>query len=224
MKSVIKQAKVTAASLAAGPPSRTKKPKAKRSSERGQKSTISAVAGYTVLILDTNILLAPGKLLEDLIESKRWTVVIPLAVITELDGLQKNPEPLGPRAKAALHYTETHIRSHGKWLKGQTSRGNYLPDLTVRSEDIDFGKDDGEETRARSLDEIILRAVNWQQAHFVDRLAILSDNPFKDREKVKEDTAKAVLVTLDRNLRLKARARGLPAATQKEITHILASS
>ncbi|KDN48528.1 hypothetical protein K437DRAFT_83968 [Tilletiaria anomala UBC 951] len=220
LKSVIQQAKSAAAPLM---PTRTKQDgqgKKEAGRKPGRKELVNVVPGYTVLVLDTNVLIAPGKLLEQLVEWKRWTIIIPLAVVTELDGLQKNPEPLGPGAQRALAYIEKNIRSCSKWLKVQTSRGNYLADLTVRQEEIDFGNDVGDDVRARSLDEIILRVVNWQQTHFMDRLAILSDNPSRDRERIKPETTKAVLVTLDRNLRLKARGKGLSAATQKEITHI----
>ena len=171
-------------------------------------------------MLDTNILIAPDNLLKQLVESKQWTIIIPLVVVTELDGLQKNATPTGAEAKRSLGYLEKNIRALSKWIKVQTSRGNYLADLNVRAEEIDFGGED-DDSRARSLDEIILRNVIWQQSNFVDRLAILSDNPARDREKVQEDTPKAVLITLDRNLRLKARAKGLLAATPKDMANIL---
>ncbi len=175
-----------------------------------------------MLVLDTNVVMAPGRLLQELVESKRWTLIIPLAIITELDGLQNNSEPVGPAAKSALAYLEKSLKTHGKWLKVQTSKGSYLPDLSIRFEEIDFGdSNDDPDSKLRSLDEVILRAISWHQANFVDRLAILADNPSKERAKVTPATSKAVLLTLDRNLRLKARARGLPAASQGELANIL---
>jgi protein SMG6 len=60
------------------------------------------------------------------------------------------------------------------------------------------------------MDDVILRAVAWQKDHFTSRLGIV--NPTADRRAVPQDVANVVLLTGDRNLRLKARARGLDAS------------
>ena len=143
----------------------------------------------------------------------------PFAVITELDGLKKNAASLGTAASEAIAYLEAAVRTYPRHLKIQTSRGNYLKDLAIRSENIDFAGNGGDfdavvgfsHDFARSMDDVILRAVAWQKDHFTSRLAIV--NPHADRRLVPVDAAHVVLVTGDRNLRLKARARGLDAAT-----------
>lgn len=102
----------------------------------------------------------------------------------------------------------------------QTSRGNYLRDLSIRSESIDFsaGSDslaaNGNFSHdfARSMDDVILKAVAWQKEHFTNRLALV--NPSADRRQVPSDASQVVLVSFDRNLRLKANARGLDAADE----------
>jgi len=58
-------------------------------------------------------------------------------VITELDGLAKQQSALGPAAKSAVHYLETHVKTQARSLKVQTAKGNYLSNLTIRSEIID---------------------------------------------------------------------------------------
>ncbi|PWN22544.1 hypothetical protein BCV69DRAFT_146975 [Microstroma glucosiphilum] len=228
-----------------------------------------SVPGYTILLLDTNILLASDDYLRHLVECRKWTVVVPLAVITELDGLKKNKPPLGEEAAKVLSYLEKSIKPLGKWLKIQTSKGSYLNDLSFRSEDIDFaGSSDsgrsagagGERktkatnsqqgspqlsTRllpptsstsptiaqgevvplARSLDDIILRSFQWQSTHFIDRLSLLSSSheeaALVRAEKIKSDTPKVVLVTMDRGMRLRVKAAGGVAAGRGEFVHLL---
>ena len=127
------------------------------------------------------------------VETLRWTVVVPLPVIMELDGLATNLSQLGEAAQAALLYMTSHTRSHSASLKVQTSRGNYLTTLSVRSEQVDF--DDGS-SRERNMDDLILKAAIWQDEHWVDRSAFLKDDgTAKDTTRA----VKVVLLSLDRN-------------------------
>ena len=96
----------------------------------------------------------PEEILLPLIESHRWTVVIPLPVITEL-GLASpngNQPQLAEVAQAALACVFSHLRSHALNLKVQTSRGNYLTSLSIRTEELDFafGGGDGVENKGRN--------------------------------------------------------------------------
>ncbi|KAJ3833216.1 PIN domain-containing protein, partial [Lentinula raphanica] len=121
------------------------------------------VAGYTLLVIDTNILLSSLSMFSSLVESKSWTVVVPLPVIMELDGLRSNSSPeLSEAARAALDYITSHILSHSLSLKIQTSKGNYLSNLNVRIEDVNFTND-------RSMDDLILKAAIWHDEHWSDR-------------------------------------------------------
>jgi protein SMG6 len=70
------------------------------------------------------------------------------------------------------------------------------------------------------MDDIILRAVGWQKDHFTDRSAIVNPSA-KKRKVIENETTQVVLVTFDRNLRLKARARGLDAADEKEMARMV---
>ena len=127
-----------------------------------------------------------------LVESLRWTVVVSLPAIMELDGLSSNPTALGEAAKAAIEFVASHVRSHFDALKVQTSRGNYLSSLSVRTEQVDFDDPDSWE---RSMDDLILKAAIWQDDHWVDRSALLKEQS-GERSK---GAAKVVLLSLDRN-------------------------
>ncbi|KZV65821.1 hypothetical protein PENSPDRAFT_655393 [Peniophora sp. CONT] len=183
--------------------------------------------GYTTLVLDTNVLLAAPERVRALIESQNWIIVVPLPVIMELDGLasasstasdpfasqsEQAQEELGKIAKSAVDMLSSLIRTHSSSLKVQTSRGNYLSSLVVRRESVDFdGSPGGWE---RCMDDLILRAAVWQDEHWVDRSG----------SEGMESASRVVLCTLDRNLRVKARARQLDAAGEEEIAALLAGA
>jgi protein SMG6 len=187
------------------------------------------VAGYTVLVVDTNILLSSLPRFTELVEARRWTIVVPLAVITELDGLSVNKNDLGESAAAAVEFITRQIRTHSISLKVQTSKGNYLSNLAVRSEELNFEVDGT--SWERSMDDLILRAAIWQDEHWVDRSSMLGD------ASLIKGAAKVVLLSFDRNresarysivmlahsrpVRLKARARQLPVANEKEMATAL---
>ncbi|KAG1808015.1 uncharacterized protein BJ212DRAFT_1303204 [Suillus subaureus] len=61
------------------------------------------VSGYTILVLDTNIILS---------SLLAVTSIIKILVIMELDGLSLNPSQLGEAAQEAIAYITSHIHSH----------------------------------------------------------------------------------------------------------------
>ncbi|KAF8504047.1 hypothetical protein BU17DRAFT_101528 [Hysterangium stoloniferum] len=199
-----------------GVPSRRRPPA--RSTAAASRAPLHVVAGYSILVVDTNILLSSLSMLSTLVESLRWTVVIPLAVVTELDGLSSNESQLGTAAVNALSYLTSHLRSHALSLKVQTSRGNYLSSLSVRREQVDLRDEFSWE---RNMDDLILRAAIWQNEHWVDRSALLKSASTKSTDP--ENAAKVILLSFDRNLRLKARSRQLNAADEKDMAAILAA-
>jgi protein SMG6 len=97
------------------------------------RAHLELVPGYTILVLDTNIL-SSLLMVTSLVEGLHWTVVVPLPAIMELDGLASNATALGEATKAAIEFIATRIRSHFEALKVQTSRGNYLSSLSMRAE------------------------------------------------------------------------------------------
>ena len=184
-------------------------PIAKTRRNRTKTHRLQVIPGYTMLVFDTNVLLSSLSLFSKLVESGIWSIVVPLPVVTELDGLSKEPAPLGPTAKQAVQYLESRIRTHSLCLKIQTTKGNYLSDLLIRTENHDRTADE------RTMDDRILNIAAFQQEHFVDRSTILGGR------KGGGEATKVVLVTFDRNLRLKARARGVDAADEKEMAGIM---
>jgi protein SMG6 len=131
-------------------------------------------------------------MVSSLIESQRWTIIIPLPVIMELDGLSANTSQLGEAAQTAMAYISSHIRSHALSLKVQTSKGNYLTSLSVRTEEVHF--DSNHSNAEKNMDDLILKAAIWQDDHWVDRSAFL-----KAETIVVADAVKVVLLSLDRN-------------------------
>ncbi|EGG10614.1 uncharacterized protein MELLADRAFT_76888 [Melampsora larici-populina 98AG31] len=197
-------------------------------------------------LFDTNILIGMLSIMKDLLESEQWTMIIPLVVITELDGLKKgnqsngsqsthhqnhnNKDRLSSDATEAIKYLESSIKTKSRWLKIQTSKGNYLRDLSIRNEKINFQDPHQHHSNynqvgfstdhAYNLDDLVLRATMWQIEHFNHSSIKSNQNQKTEEEIVEEDQQKAekvVLVTLDRNLRLKARARGILAANENQI-------
>ncbi|KZT26039.1 hypothetical protein NEOLEDRAFT_1155924 [Neolentinus lepideus HHB14362 ss-1] len=72
---------------------------------------LKVTPGYSVLVIDTNILLSSLSTFQSMVESLRWTIVVPLPVITELDGLSSASDvlELSGIALAALPYIMSHI-------------------------------------------------------------------------------------------------------------------
>ncbi|KIO34730.1 hypothetical protein M407DRAFT_63790 [Tulasnella calospora MUT 4182] len=177
---------------------------------------LQVAPGYTILVCDTNILLGSLPMVSELVASGRWTFVVPLAVVTELDGLSNQPTDLGRAAAEALTYLITAVQTQSTSLKVQTSKGNYLKSLSIRSEATTLGE--GE----RNMDDLIVRSALWQLDHFVDRtgLLIASRNAVKRTDK----TSKVVLLTFDRMMRVKARSRQLDAADEKDMAAIFGSA
>ncbi|KAK2460537.1 hypothetical protein APHAL10511_007007 [Amanita phalloides] len=179
--------------------------------------SLCIIPGYTVLVIDTNILLSSLSVFASLVESLRWTIIVPVPVVMELDGLATNSSPLGEAATTAVAYIASHIRTHGQSLKVQTSKGNYLASLAVRTEQLQFSGTARGADMDRNMDDLILRAAIWQDEHWVDRSTLLGQNVAENVA----DAVKVVLLSLDRNLRLKARSRHLQAAGEKDIASIL---
>ncbi len=91
--------------------------------------------------------------------------------------------------------------------------------MLIRTERTDASLDQQQAyTRARTMDDLILDAASFQAEHWQDRSALLArGTPVPPAP----GAAKVVLVTDDRNLRLKARSRGVEAVDEKELVSVL---
>lgn len=195
--------------------------------------SLNALAGYTTLVFDTNVFLESMDLFIALLTSKSWTLVVPLAVVTELDGLRTKEDQLGAAATQAINFLEDAIKTYSMNLKVQTSRGNYLRDLNIRREDIDFGhaaksgasnasKDTGAgDASIKSMDDVILNVAIWQKTHWLDRRALLGIKLTDKVETGSSAPVKTILVSSDRTLRLKGKARGLEVCDAPALQQLL---
>jgi protein SMG6 len=63
---------------------------------------LNIIPGYIMLVIDTNILLSSLSSLGSILEHSEWTIVVPVPVIMELDGLSSNTAQLEEAARAAM--------------------------------------------------------------------------------------------------------------------------
>ena len=130
-----------------------------------------------------------------------------------MDGLKFNPPPLGLAAHEALAYLNESLSS--KKIKIQTSKGNYLTDISF-SEEFDFGNG---EDKKKNLDDLILGICLWHAEHREKN----GVHDKSDEEGANNDykNGMVVLLTNDRNLRVKARARGVDVVGMKDFTGLI---
>lgn len=177
------------------------------------------IPGQTVIVLDTNCFIGHIDHVQRLIQSNKWSIVIPLVgkltciheqemdsyhilciVVTELDGLRSNTPPLGEIAGEALKFIETTLATKQRsntHLRIQTSHNNFMHDISIRSEQFVFGETD------KNLDDLVLSACLWWA-----------------RDSEKDDHARVCLVTGDRNLSVKARARDIDVMSVSAIMQL----
>lgn len=138
-------------------------------------------------------------------------------VITELNGLLQNTDALGEAAQLALATVDSVIAGSSINIQILTSRGNYLRDRKVRHEDIDFGSG-----AVRTIDDVILQAAVHQKHNWVDRRGMLPPSAGIDRSTaIPSTTAKVLLCSNDKMLRIKAKARGIDALDSQGLQVIL---
>ncbi|KAM4794964.1 telomerase-binding protein EST1A isoform 2-T2 [Rhinophrynus dorsalis] len=158
------------------------------------------------LVPDTNGFInhLPG--LELLLSCRIYILVIPLIVIHELDGLAKGQEfdqrnaeharALQEKARKALQFLEQGFVARDPFLKALTSRGNELESIAFRSEDISGQKGNND-------DLILSCCLHYCKDNAKEFMPSRKDEPIRLRREV-------VLLTDDRNLRVKALTRNVP--------------
>lgn len=173
------------------------------------------IPGKTILVLDTNCFIGHIDLVKRLFAAKKWSFIVPLVgrffvilplyveqnhtkqlfyylVVTELDGLRTNPQRLGLVAQQGIELLQSTLAAKPKQstsLRIQTSHNNFMNDISIRSEQFVFGESD------KNLDDLVLSTCLWwiSQEH--------------NKESSSDTTVPVCLVTGDRNLSVKARAR-----------------
>ncbi|CAG8549996.1 4271_t:CDS:2 [Acaulospora morrowiae] len=173
------------------------------------KKTLSRIVpGYTTLVVDTNCLVGDLVMVKKIICSDNWVVVVPLVVVTELDGLKLNTPPLGTAASEALVFLEQALSMTNKMrkIKIQTSKGNYVSGINY-SEEFDFGSGEG---KKKNMDDLILGICLWH-----------AKNREENKSHESENNEVIVLLTNDRNLRVKARARGIDVIGAQDFSGLI---
>lgn len=157
---------------------------------------------YTVLVVDTNLLLSHPETFKFIVSSGNWAIIIPNCVITELVGLAKNSGTVQKAASSAILLINEYL-SEKKDIKVITSKGNNVTYTGFYKEQLGGAED------IRNIDDIIIQTTK-QQGEI-------------RRQTLKEagDAEPAVLITEDRNMRVKANARGVTAIAASALMRIL---
>uniref|UniRef100_A0A8C5G1S8 Telomerase-binding protein EST1A n=1 Tax=Gouania willdenowi TaxID=441366 RepID=A0A8C5G1S8_GOUWI len=163
------------------------------------------------LIPDTNGFIDHLGGLKKLLQCAKYIIVVPLIVITELDGLAKGQESFGggnynvsaahvravqEKARLAVAFLERGFENREPYLRALTSRGNQLESIAFRSEDTSG--------QQGTNDDVILSCC----LHYCKDKA--KDFMPQQRNGTVKLQREVVLLTDDRNLRVKALTRNVP--------------
>ncbi|KAH9269864.1 hypothetical protein BASA83_008012 [Batrachochytrium salamandrivorans] len=182
----------------------------------------------TVLVLDTNCYLHDYFEAEAILTSRKWRVLIPLAVVTELTGLQSKEGGAGENAALTLDLLTSIFDSPGSavsdlkntFVRIITGRGSLLQTMVIRSEEWSLGVDQGgADSRSpanraesvltvKSADDLILKVcLNYGKA------SARTDDTSQcamPASPLSWSSSTVILVTRDVNMRLKAWTLGIP--------------
>ncbi|XP_060077389.1 telomerase-binding protein EST1A-like [Ylistrum balloti] len=159
------------------------------------------------LVPDTNCFIDHLSSVQRLIQHQKYTITIPLIVINELDGLakgsrmgqydsQEHANKVKKSAEETIRYLEAEFQKKNNHLRAQTSKGNIMETISFRSEDT--------ETDSGNNDDLILSCC----LHYCKDKA--RDFMTKDKDAPIRLYRDVVLLTDDRNLRLKAHTYNVP--------------
>uniref|UniRef100_A0A8C1JG96 Telomerase-binding protein EST1A n=1 Tax=Cyprinus carpio TaxID=7962 RepID=A0A8C1JG96_CYPCA len=162
------------------------------------------------LVPDTNGFIDHLDGLRKLLACGTYILVLPLIVITELDGLAKGQDSregvgngaharqVQERARSAVMFLEKAFESRDPCIRALTSRGNTLESIAFRSEDTS-----GQKVCVATTMMSSCPAVHYCQDKAKDFMPAEKNGPVRLRREV-------VLLTDDRNLRVKALTRNVP--------------
>ncbi|KAJ7397017.1 hypothetical protein BTVI_139186 [Pitangus sulphuratus] len=158
------------------------------------------------LVPDTNGFIDHLSSLVTLLDCRKFILVVPLIVINELDGLAKGPEmehraagyarQVQERARKSIEFLEERFESRDNCLRALTSRGNELESISFRSEDTTGQQGNND-------DLILSCCLHYCNDKAKDFMPSNKDDPIRLLREV-------VLLTDDRNLRVKALTRNVP--------------
>ncbi|VDO92139.1 unnamed protein product [Soboliphyme baturini] len=161
---------------------------AKQAVLESEKCQIELEICPSYVVLDTNAFIYHLALIKKLIEAKKFVVVIPLVVLSELDGLcrSQEDETVASNSRASLNYLYDASDKGTKFLKAITSQGNLLDNFRnshemILSKDCNDDKilkccltfcDDEKKTEIRNLKVIYVRGGDLQKRMALCRLSL----------------------------------------------------
>ncbi|XP_017292781.1 telomerase-binding protein EST1A [Kryptolebias marmoratus] len=175
------------------------------------------------LVPDTNGFIDHLEGLKKLLQCGTYIIVVPLIVITELDGLAKGQDPFGggvgsavrctgcrstyntgvahmravqEKARSAVTFLEKGFEAREQCLRALTSRGNQLESIAFRSEDTSGQQGNND-------DVILSCCLHYCKDKAKDFMPPQKNGTVRLQREV-------VLLTDDRNLRVKALTRNVP--------------
>ncbi|XP_053375984.1 telomerase-binding protein EST1A-like isoform X2 [Mercenaria mercenaria] len=175
--------------------------------ETNRHSCIEIEIRPIFLIPDTNCFIDHLPSLMKLINDRQYTLVIPLVVINELDGLAQGQRTKGQydnedhankvkhRAANTIEMLEKEFEKKNSHLKALTSKGTVMETISFRSEETDSSGNN---------DDLILSCCTY---YCKDKAR---DFMPKDKDTPVHLYREVVLLTDDRNLRLKAHTHNVP--------------
>ncbi|KXS21517.1 hypothetical protein M427DRAFT_130294 [Gonapodya prolifera JEL478] len=165
--------------------------------------------GRTCIIFDTNCYLHNLDSVRKVVGSCKWLVIAPLIVAAELSGLSKDLAD----AKPAVDFIKSALTKSGfsaGRLRLQTSKGSFLPGW--ESVGLAEERTVGAGGRRLNNDDVILELCIWWASRS-------TKSPPGGSEQ--GGFAPVLLVTEDRNLRVKARTRDISAVDLVELEQVL---
>ncbi|RDD46547.1 Telomerase-binding protein EST1A [Trichoplax sp. H2] len=163
------------------------------------------------LVIDTNTLIDRVDLIGNYITQKKFHIVVPLVVINELSGLLKGEDSssdtshsskASEMAKNAMTFIEEHFSIFKSHLTVLTTKGNALRSLNFRSEDTSSNT-------VHNNDDLILQCC-FRYCNDREDLIVRGSRKILRRN--------VVLITNDRNLRVKAHIRNVPTRDINEFS------
>ncbi|XP_072164045.1 telomerase-binding protein EST1A-like [Diadema setosum] len=172
---------------------------------RSQRALEVLIKPY-YLVPDTNCFIDHLPIIQALVSCRTYLVVVPLVVINELDGLARGgregqfSDPshaarVQQEAQCAVEYLEDEFAARNRWLKALTSKGSVMETIRFRSEEADM--------RGSNDDHILQCCLHYCIDNARDYMPTDKDSPIRIQREV-------VLLTNDRNLRVKAIQQNVP--------------
>lgn len=139
-----------------------------------------------------------------------YHVILPIVVLNELEGLAKGDETgtkmYDTPTKTSLnaHKALVFLKSAGSNVKCATTKGSYLNSMAFTKESDTVNAIDGPVELLNNDDKILMTAVNLTKRHSND--AMINSKPIS----LSNLQRKVILLTNDRNLKLKAITQNIP--------------